>query len=127
MIMSILYKATPADVRFLMIDPKMLELSLYENIPHLLTRVVIDPREASAALTRAVVEMETRYKLLRDKGVRNIDSYNRVLETEAARGSDDVIELKNAEPIDPFEGSSNGENGPVVEKLVHRHLPYIVS
>src|SRR4029453_11668091 len=74
MIMSILYKATPDDVRFLMIDPKMLELSLYENIPHLLTRVVIDPREASAALTRAVVEMENRYKLLRDKGVRNIDS-----------------------------------------------------
>jgi S-DNA-T family DNA segregation ATPase FtsK/SpoIIIE len=127
MIMSILYKATPSDVRFLMIDPKMLELSLYENIPHLLTRVVIDPREASAALTRAVVEMEARYKLLRDKGVRNIDSYNRVLENEAqGEENDEIIELKDAEPIDPLEGSNGSENGPVVEKLVHRRLPYIV-
>jgi len=124
MIMSILYKATPDDVRFLMIDPKMLELSLYENIPHLLTRVVIDPREASAALTRAVVEMDNRYKLLRDKGVRNIDSYNRVLERESEEKSAGVIELKNAEPNEPFAGS--GENGPVSEKLVHRRLPYIV-
>jgi DNA segregation ATPase FtsK/SpoIIIE, S-DNA-T family len=124
MIMSILYKATPDDVRFLMIDPKMLELSLYENIPHLLTRVVIDPREASAALTRAVVEMENRYKLLRDKGVRNIDSYNRVLERESEEKSAGVIELKDAEPSEPFAGS--GENGPVSEKLVHRRLPYIV-
>jgi S-DNA-T family DNA segregation ATPase FtsK/SpoIIIE len=82
MIMSILYKATPDDVRFLMIDPKMLELSLYENIPHLLTRVVTDPIEASAVLNRAVIEMDNRYRLLRDKGVRNIDSYNRVPEAE---------------------------------------------
>ena len=126
MIMSILYKATPDDVRFLMIDPKMLELSLYENIPHLLTRVVIDPREASAALTRAVVEMENRYKLLRDKGVRNIDAYNRVLDVESEEKSAGVIELKDAEPNDPFEGSRDGENGPVSEKLVHRRLPYIV-
>ncbi len=126
MIMSILYKATPEDVRFLMIDPKMLELSLYENIPHLLTRVVIDSKEASAALSRAVVEMESRYKLLRDKGVRNIDSYNRALEKEAEEKSAGVIELKDAEPIDPLEGSLDGENGPVIEKLVHRRLPYIV-
>jgi DNA segregation ATPase FtsK/SpoIIIE, S-DNA-T family len=126
MIMSILYKATPDEVRFLMIDPKMLELSLYENIPHLLTRVVIDPREASAALTRAVIEMENRYKLLRDKGVRNIDSYNRVLELEAEEKTSGVIELKDAEPNEPFEGLRDGENGPVVEKLVHRRLPYIV-
>ncbi|HUE39432.1 MAG TPA: DNA translocase FtsK 4TM domain-containing protein [Candidatus Binatia bacterium] len=126
MIMSILFKATPDDVRFLMIDPKMLELSLYENIPHLLTRVVIDPREASAALTRAVIEMENRYKLLRDKGVRNIDSYNRVLENESEEKSAGVIELKDAEPNEPAEGSRDGENGPVTEKLVHRRLPYIV-
>ena len=126
MIMSILYKATPDDVRFLMIDPKMLELSLYENIPHLLTRVVIDPREASAALTRAVVEMENRYKLLRDKGVRNIDSYNRVLEREAEEKTAGVIELKDAEPNEPAEGFNDAESGPVVEKLVHRRLPYIV-
>jgi S-DNA-T family DNA segregation ATPase FtsK/SpoIIIE len=126
MIMSILYKATPDDVRFLMIDPKMLELSLYENIPHLLTRVVTDPREASAALARAVIEMDNRYRLLRDKGVRNIDSYNRVLENESEERSAGVIELKDAEPNDPFEGSREGENGAVTEKLVHRRLPYIV-
>jgi S-DNA-T family DNA segregation ATPase FtsK/SpoIIIE len=126
MIMSILYKATPDDVRFLMIDPKMLELSLYENIPHLLTRVVTDPREASAALNRAVIEMDNRYRLLRDKGVRNIDSYNRVLEAELEEKSSGVIELKDAEPNEPIEGSRDGENGPVTEKLVHRRLPYLV-
>jgi S-DNA-T family DNA segregation ATPase FtsK/SpoIIIE len=126
MIMSILYKATPDDVRFLMIDPKMLELSLYENIPHLLTRVVTDPREASAALNRAVIEMDNRYRLLRDKGVRNIDSYNRVLEAESEEKSSGVIELKDAEPNEPIEGSRDGENGPVTEKLVHRRLPYLV-
>jgi S-DNA-T family DNA segregation ATPase FtsK/SpoIIIE len=128
MIMSILYKATPDDVRFLMIDPKMLELSLYESIPHLLARVVIDPKEASAALTRAVIEMENRYKLLRDKGVRNIDSYNRVLEVEAADKGKGIIELKEAslaEPNEPAEGWKS-ETAPVTEKLVHRHLPYIV-
>jgi DNA segregation ATPase FtsK/SpoIIIE, S-DNA-T family len=126
MIMSILYKATPDDVRFLMIDPKMLELSLYENIPHLLTRVVTDPREASAVLNRAVIEMDDRYRLLRDKGVRNIESYNRVLETESQEKSSGVIELKNAEPIEPVEGLREGESGPVTEKLVHRRLPYLV-
>ncbi len=128
MIMSILFKATPDDVRFLMIDPKMLELSLYENIPHLLTRVVTDPKEASAALTRAVIEMETRYKLLRDKGVRNIDSYNRVLENEAEDKGKGIIELKDAElaePNEPEEGWKS-EGAPVTEKLVHRHLPYIL-
>jgi S-DNA-T family DNA segregation ATPase FtsK/SpoIIIE len=104
----------------------MLELSLYENIPHLLTRVVTDPREASAALNRAVIEMDNRYRLLRDKGVRNIDSYNRVLEAELEEKSSGVIELKDAEPNEPIEGSRNEENGPVIEKLVHRRLPYLV-
>ena len=126
MIMSILYKATPDEVRFLMIDPKMLELSLYENIPHLLTRVVIDPREASAALGRAVIEMENRYKCLRDKGVRNVESYNRALEREAEEKDAGVIELKEAEPNEPVEGLIGAENGPVTEKLTHRRLPYIV-
>ncbi|MGH7896428.1 MAG: DNA translocase FtsK 4TM domain-containing protein, partial [Candidatus Binatia bacterium] len=115
MIMSILYKATPDDVRFLMIDPKMLELSLYENIPHLLTRVVIDPREACAALSRAVIEMDHRYKCLRDKGVRNIESYNRALEREAEEKSAGIVELKDAEPIEPDEGLNGAENGPVTE------------
>ena len=125
MIMSILYKATPDEVRFLMIDPKMLELSLYESVPHLLTRVVIDPREASAALARAVIEMENRYKLLRDKGVRNIDSYNRGLEREAEEKTAGVIELKDAEPVDPSDGWKLGESAKT-ETLVHRRLPYLL-
>jgi S-DNA-T family DNA segregation ATPase FtsK/SpoIIIE len=126
MIMSILYKSTPDDVRLLMIDPKMLELSLYETIPHLLTRVVIDPKEAQAALGRAVVEMENRYRLLRDKGVRNIDSYNRALEREAAEKQAGIVELKEAEPGGPDEGWKLGgttEDGP---KLEHRRLPYLL-
>jgi S-DNA-T family DNA segregation ATPase FtsK/SpoIIIE len=76
MIMSILFKAAPRDVRFIMIDPKMLELSTYEDIPHLLVPVVTDPKKAAAALFNVIREMEDRYKLLHEKGVRNVDSYN---------------------------------------------------
>ncbi len=75
-ITSMLFKATPQDLRFIMIDPKMLELSGYEDIPHLLHPVVTDPKKSAAALKWAVKEMETRYKLLSDIGVRDIDSYN---------------------------------------------------
>ena len=82
MILSILYRATPDDVRFIMIDPKMLELTPYEGLPHLLTPVVTDPKEARAALFWAVQEMDRRYRLMRDKGARNIDNYNRILEKE---------------------------------------------
>ncbi|MGH7805599.1 MAG: DNA translocase FtsK 4TM domain-containing protein, partial [Candidatus Binatia bacterium] len=94
MILSILYKATPDDVRFLMIDPKVLELSLYKTIPHLLTRVITDPKEASAALARAIIEMEHRYRILSDKGVRNIEAYNRVLEREVLEKDAGVVVLK---------------------------------
>jgi S-DNA-T family DNA segregation ATPase FtsK/SpoIIIE len=76
-----LYKATPREVKFIMIDPKMLELSGYEDIPHLLHPVVTDPKKAVAALKWAVKEMETRYKLLSDIGVRDIDSYNQKIES----------------------------------------------
>jgi len=75
-ITSMLYKGTPQDLRFIMIDPKMLELSGYEDIPHLLHPVVTDPKKSAAALRWAVKEMEMRYKLLSDIGVRDIDSYN---------------------------------------------------
>src|SRR3989449_2110812 len=86
MIMSILYKSSPRDVRFIMIDPKMLELSTYENIPHLLVPVVTDPKKAAAALNNIINEMDERYRLLHDKGVRNVDSYNHLLrETAAAK------------------------------------------
>jgi S-DNA-T family DNA segregation ATPase FtsK/SpoIIIE len=82
MICSILYKATPADVRFLMIDPKRLELSIYENIPHLLAPVVTDAKEAAARLRWIVGKMDERYKLLQTKQVRNIDGYNKAVEPE---------------------------------------------
>jgi S-DNA-T family DNA segregation ATPase FtsK/SpoIIIE len=80
MIMSILLKATPEDVRFLMVDPKMLELSTYEGIPHLLLPVVTDPKKAALALRWAVEEMERRYQLLSEVGVRNIAGYNKLVE-----------------------------------------------
>ena len=80
-ITSMLYKATPKELKFIMIDPKMLELSGYEEIPHLLHPVVTNPKKASAALKWAVKEMETRYKLLSDVGVRDIDSYNKKIDS----------------------------------------------
>lgn len=76
MIISILYKAKPEDVRFIMIDPKMLELSVYEGIPHLLTQVVTDMKDAANALGWCVAEMERRYKLMSALGVRNLAGYN---------------------------------------------------
>jgi len=76
MILSLLYKATPHDVKLLLIDPKLLELSTYENIPHLLYPVITDPKEASDALKKVIVEMERRYKLFASRGFRNIESYN---------------------------------------------------
>lgn len=79
MIMSILYKATPDDVRLIMVDPKRVELGIYEGIPHLLTPVITDPRKATNALKNAVLEMERRLKLLASHGVRNIDQFNRKL------------------------------------------------
>jgi DNA segregation ATPase FtsK/SpoIIIE, S-DNA-T family len=77
MLTSILYRATPDDVRMIMVDPKRLELGMYDDIPHLLTPVVVDPKQAANALRWAVREMEERYKLLAAEGVRNIDQYNR--------------------------------------------------
>ena len=77
MLTSILYRATPDDVRLIMIDPKRIELGMYEDIPHLLTPVVVDPKQASNALRWAVREMEERYKTLASEGVRNIEQYNR--------------------------------------------------
>jgi S-DNA-T family DNA segregation ATPase FtsK/SpoIIIE len=77
MIMGILYKATPDDVRLIMVDPKRVELGMYEGIPHLLTPVITDPRKATNALRNAVLEMERRLRLLAECGVRNIDQYNK--------------------------------------------------
>jgi S-DNA-T family DNA segregation ATPase FtsK/SpoIIIE len=77
MVSSILFRSSPDDVRFIMIDPKRLELGMYEDIPHLLTPVVVDPKQAANALGWAVREMEERYKTLAAQGVRNIEQYNR--------------------------------------------------
>ena len=77
MIMSIMYKATPDEVRMIMVDPKRVELGMYEGIPHLLTPVIVDPKKATNALRNAVLEMERRLRLLAEFGVRNIDQYNR--------------------------------------------------
>ncbi|MBE9541788.1 MAG: DNA translocase FtsK 4TM domain-containing protein [Proteobacteria bacterium] len=80
MICSILYKATPEDVRLIMVDPKMLEFSIYDGIPHLLLPVVTDPKKAALALRWGVSEMERRYKLLAETGVKNITSFNQLVE-----------------------------------------------
>ncbi len=80
-IMSILYKASPEDVKLLMIDPKVVELGVYNGIPHLLIPVVTDPRKAAGALGWAVGEMEQRYKMFADRNVRDIEGYNRFVET----------------------------------------------
>ncbi|MBM4208014.1 MAG: cell division protein FtsK [Gammaproteobacteria bacterium] len=86
MILSLLYKATPEQVRMIMIDPKMLELSVYEGIPHLLTPVVTDMKEAQNSLRWAVGEMERRYRLMSKMGVRNLAGFNQLIEDKAALG-----------------------------------------
>ena len=85
MILSLLYKADPNDVRLILIDPKMLEMSMYEGIPHLLAPVVTDMREAGCALNWAVAEMERRYKLMSKLGVRNLNGYNNRIAEALAR------------------------------------------
>ncbi len=122
MILSILFKATPQDVRFIMVDPKMLELTVYEEIPHLLVPVVTDPKKAAAALFWAMDEMDRRYRLMKEKGARNIDSYNRILEKSGA-GKKTVIELTDPEPGEAVEiGGKIDKNAP----LVHERLARIV-
>ena len=86
MILSLLYKATPDEVRLIMVDPKMLELSVYDGIPHLLAPVVTDMRDAANALRWSVAEMERRYKLMSMLGVRNIAGYNRKVKEAASKG-----------------------------------------
>ncbi len=86
MILSLLYKAEPQDVRLIMIDPKMLEMSVYEGIPHLLAPVVTDMKQASNALTWCVAEMERRYKLMSKMGVRNLAGFNKKMDEAKARG-----------------------------------------
>lgn len=100
MLTSILYRATPEEVRLIMIDPKRLELGMYEDIPHLMTPVVVDPKQAANALRWAVREMEERYKTLAAEGVRNIDQYNRNIQNAMAEAKGaDIGELPKPLPF----------------------------
>ncbi len=111
MVLSLLYKATPAEIRLIMIDPKMLELSVYENIPHLLAPVVTDMKEAANALRWCVAEMERRYKLLASVGVRNLAGFNKKVRDAEASGQPMLDPLfrpdasqpqRVAEPLEPL-------------------------
>ncbi len=120
MIMSILYKSSPRDVRFVMIDLKMLELSLYDDLPHLLVPVVTDPKKAAVVLKNLVEQMDERYRLLKEKGVRNIDSYNRLVDRDEDERRAGVIEL--TEVVDDDGDGTAAEPQPVR----HIHMPKIV-
>ncbi|MBI5971225.1 MAG: DNA translocase FtsK 4TM domain-containing protein [Deltaproteobacteria bacterium] len=93
MVLSILFKATPEDVRFLMIDPKMLELTGYEGIPHLLAPVITDPKRAAGALKSVVTEMGKRYKSMAEKGAKNIEKYNQIISEEDSGNGDEAKKL----------------------------------
>lgn len=110
MILSLLYKSTPEDVRMIMIDPKMLELSVYEGIPHLLTEVVTDMKDAANALRWCVGEMERRYKLMSALGVRNLKGYN--AKVAEAANTDKPLRDPIWKP-----GDSMDELPPILEKL----------
>lgn len=112
MILSLLYRATPKQVRMIMIDPKMLELSVYEGIPHLLTPVVTDMKEASNALRWAVGEMERRYKLMSKMGVRNLAGFNQLIEDATAKG--ETIRDPLYQPVAPL---AEGESHPTLTAM----------
>jgi S-DNA-T family DNA segregation ATPase FtsK/SpoIIIE len=116
MILSILFKARPDEVRFLMIDPKRIELSPYNDLPHLIYPVITDPKQANQALKWAAAEMEERYRLLAEKGARNIETYNRKVQQELAQAP---------APQERPAGETLGEGGePLPEPP--KPLPYLV-
>ena len=110
MIQSLLYTVSPDMARFLMVDPKRIELSIYQDIPHLLHPVVTEPKDANKALKWAVHEMERRYMLLSDRGVRNIDSYNQKIVKQSKKN----------------DSSENKDEAGSEDRGVDRHLPYII-
>lgn len=120
MIASLLYRLTPEECRFIMIDPKMLELSVYDGIPHLLSPVVTEPGKAVVALKWTVREMENRYRLMSNLGVRNIDGYNKRIVEAKSKGSQLTRSVQTG--FDPDTGK------PVIEEvpLDMNPLPYIV-
>jgi S-DNA-T family DNA segregation ATPase FtsK/SpoIIIE len=127
MIMSMLYRGLPRDVRFIMIDPKMLELSLYEDLPHQLSHVITNPKEAGAALQEVVRRMEHRYQLLKDKGVRNIAAYNRVVDAGQPNAKG-IIRLTEVVEVGEEDDDTLDARRLVAKTtpLVHERLPYLV-
>lgn len=116
MLCSLLFKATPDEVRLILVDPKMLELSVYEGIPHLLTPVITDMKEAASGLRWCVAEMERRYKLMAAVGVRNIAGFNKKV-TDAAKAGEPILD-----PLyDPLQSLEPGAPTPELESL-----PYVV-
>lgn len=120
MVLSLLYRYTPRECRFIMIDPKMLELSVYEGIPHLLAPVVTEPRKAVVALKWAVKEMEERYRAMSKLNVRNIDGYN--MRVKEARDRGETLMRKVQTGFDPDTGKPIFEDQP----LDLKDLPFIV-
>ncbi|MFK7973801.1 MAG: DNA translocase FtsK [Rickettsiaceae bacterium] len=120
MIMSLLYKYTPQECRMIMIDPKMLELSAYDNIPHLMTPVVTEPGKAVVALKWAVKEMEERYRLMSHLGVRNIANYNTKIQEAKAKGQ--VLERQIQTGFDPDTGKPIHDN----VAIEMNNMPFIV-
>ncbi|MDI2091119.1 DNA translocase FtsK [Commensalibacter oyaizuii] len=120
MILSLLYRLSPDECRLILIDPKMLELSVYEGIPHLLTPVVTDPHKALSALKWAVREMERRYRLMSQLGVRNIDGYNQRITN--ARNQSKVMTRRVQTGFDPETGKPTFEE----QQIPLEHFPYIV-
>ena len=119
MLLSLLYKCTPADVRLLLVDPKMLELSVYDGIPHLLTPVITDMKDAANGLRWCVAEMERRYKVMAALGVRNLSGYNRKIEDAARAG--EVLTDPTWRPSQDISFADVEQTAPPLE-----HLPAIV-
>jgi S-DNA-T family DNA segregation ATPase FtsK/SpoIIIE len=120
MIVSLLYMNSPEDVRMIMVDPKMLEFNIYENIPHLLLPVVTDPKQATVALNWVVNEMEKRYQKLADMGVRNLKGYNKKVERLTKQAELDVLDGK--EDSNAMRELDIDHNG----KATHERMPYLV-
>ena len=116
-IMSVLYKARPEEVRFMMIDPKRIELTLYKDLPHLIYPVISDPKDATQALKWAVADMENRYQLLAEKGVRNIEAYNRKIIKELAQGPPPQPAAQNGDDEEEDQAAAPAQPEP---------LPYLV-
>jgi S-DNA-T family DNA segregation ATPase FtsK/SpoIIIE len=120
MIVSLLYMNSPEDVRMIMVDPKMLEFNIYENIPHLLLPVVTDPKQATVALNWVVNEMEKRYQKLADMGVRNLKGYNKKVERLTKQAELDMLDGKeDSKAMRDLDIDHNG-------KATHERMPYLV-